>query len=57
METGSPERLEWLKSQIRRAKEKEKRAAAAGDGMESCRQKGNIAVWRHAIEREYYGRS
>ena len=53
IETGSPERLAMLRTRIRESEEKMDRAAAAGDGLEACRQKGNIEVWRHAIQREY----
>ena len=53
MNTGSPERLEMLRARIREAEAKLKRAEAAGDGLEQCRQSGNIVVWQHAIDREY----
>lgn len=53
LETGSPERLQMLRGRIREAEEARDRAKAAGDSFEACRQKGNIAVWQHAIQREY----
>ena len=52
-ETGSPERLAYLQEKIRKAEEKMARAHAAWDGAESCIQKMNINIWRHAILREY----
>lgn len=53
MNTGSQERLAMLRARIREAEEKRERASAAGDGLEACRQTGNIAVWKHAIHREF----
>lgn len=53
METGSPERLEMLRDRIREAEKARERAREKGDMFEAIRQKGNIEVWRQAIQREY----
>lgn len=50
---GSEERRLMLISRYRESKRKEREAKEAGDGAESCKQKGRAESFRHILAMEY----
>ena len=50
---GSRERLLMLRRRYRESRRSQKEAAAAGDGYESCRHKGEAERFKWLISQEY----